>query len=320
MTTSGQWRPRTGAICPRKIAPRTLARVLQSTPDVSCKLIICDDRSVADLLGCVELGEIAIGAPPRMAATTAAMTADVADIETLAAEAHHVPHDPFAGWSRRIWDHAMARAVAMRLLAERRAMRRLVDPTIAYWAGLLVDVGAPSLLRWWAEGASGGPMLGPATIERITASVRAHHEAVGAALLLRWGFDPFTVHLARNHHARRPCDENPYWALAIVGEILAGGAAADCELNPGAPPPAHVREACCAAARFSVGELRRLAARVTVDFQALRARLDGTENKDVDLACPPPAAPPAAPLPSPGPGGAAGAGEIDANPRRLRAT
>lgn len=220
-----------------------------------------------------------ISAPVEMATLIDALTVDRRAIERVARHAYRAPNHHFAEWTRRIWHHAMARATAMRLLALRVPTRTLVDPMMAYSAGLLADVGAPYLLRWWAEGVFGSPTLEAATVERISASVRLHHEAAGAALLTNWGFDPFTVHLARNHHVERPCYENPYWVLAVISEILARTAAADPDLHYGTPLSAEVREACCASARVSPAELRRLVTQVNVDFQALRARMeDGADN------------------------------------------
>jgi HDOD domain len=243
---------------------------------VSCKAVTLEAPTVVALLRRVELGEVEILSPLENNRLGIALSSDRRAVERIALHAYRAEHQVFVAWSERIWQHSLARAVAMGLLAERSQARGQVDVSLAYAAGLLADVGAPYLLRWWGDGAFGGPPLEVETTGRIAASVRAHHEAAGAALLSRWGLDPLTVHLARNHHTERPCYENPYWVLVVIAELLANATAADPDLTYGAPMSSDVRERCCAAARLSVGELRRLLVQVRVEYQARSAALAAT--------------------------------------------
>ncbi|HVZ33348.1 MAG TPA: HDOD domain-containing protein, partial [Polyangiaceae bacterium] len=77
----------------------------------------------------------------------------------------------------RISRHALARALAMRMLAERQR----IDAFPAYLIGLFADVGA-SFLLWAIVDKAHGNAPDP---EQAMVFVREHHESIGSAVLKR---------------------------------------------------------------------------------------------------------------------------------------
>jgi HD-like signal output (HDOD) protein len=118
-----------------------------------------------------------------------------------------------------IWWHSLARAEAMRLVAERVEVPRRWLTGNLYTAGLFADVGAMFLL-WLVEqarlpAADDGGLLA-STLELIG----EHHEWVGEDLLQRWGMAVDITRTAGNHHGRRSGVRTPFWPIvAIAGQI-----------------------------------------------------------------------------------------------------
>ena len=178
-----------------------------------------------------------------------------------------------------IWWHSLARAEAMRLVAERVEVPRRWLTGNLYTAGLFADVGAMFLL-WLVEqarlpAADDGGLLA-STLELIG----EHHEWVGEDLLQRWGMAVDITRTAGNHHGRRSGGRTPFWPIvAIAGQI------ADEVVEP-LCVVAHVREPAEAAAHFlplGVEERRHL-------LFAVRKQVEGLRNV-LEPVLAPPAAP-----------------------------
>jgi HD-like signal output (HDOD) protein len=96
--------------------------------------------------------------------------------------------------SGRLARFALARALAMRALAEATGG----DPSTAYVAGLLADIGASFLV--WVMAEKGSEQ--EADPDGVTKLVVGHHEEIGGRLLRHWGHDDDLVRLAQRHHGR----------------------------------------------------------------------------------------------------------------------
>jgi HD-like signal output (HDOD) protein len=136
----------------------------------------------------------------------------------------------------RISRHALARALAMRMLAERQR----IDAFPAYLIGLFADVGAAFLL-WAIVDKGRGNAPDP---EQAMVFVREHHESIGSAVLKRWNHSDVVINLVRRHHAAS-APTSPYGNLFVVASQMA------CELTQeddvtvsGIWPPAELRERC----------------------------------------------------------------------------
>lgn len=122
----------------------------------------------------------------------------------------------------RVWRFAMARALAMRNIAETSELERPLKREECYLAGLWLDVGASYLLSQIAlavERQGGARVADPAA---MTAAIDTHHGAVGAALIERWVDEPDLVSLVREHHAGpRAGRASALWCAAALGGAVA---------------------------------------------------------------------------------------------------
>lgn len=122
----------------------------------------------------------------------------------------------------RVWRFAMARALAMRNIAETSELERPLKREECYLAGLWLDVGASYLLSQVAlavQRQGGARVADPAA---MTAAIDTHHGAVGAALIERWVDEPDLVSLVREHHAGpRAGRASALWCAAALGGAVA---------------------------------------------------------------------------------------------------
>lgn len=124
-----------------------------------------------------------------------------------------------------IWRHSVAKALAMRALAELvLGSSPGVDADTAHVAGLLSDVGASLILWIVSERAQAAPP-GPSSavdVEATVQLVREYHERIGGAVLTQWKLPQVLVDVASGHHAVRAAGPSShYWDLSALGSYLA---------------------------------------------------------------------------------------------------
>lgn len=150
-------------------------------------------------------GEVALPAP----------AADVARLRThfpLAIPALKTLND-------RVWRFSVARALAMRGIADIAELDAPLDREHCFRVGLWLDVGASFLLSQIAT-AMERQGAGVADSVKMTSTVNAHHARVGAMLVERWGATPEVVALVRDHHAGSPPTPSGLWcAAALAGAV-----------------------------------------------------------------------------------------------------
>lgn len=160
-----------------------------------------------------------------------------------------IPDDRYRPIAARLQRHSLARALAMRALAEQQRM----DAFSAYLVGLFADVGA-SFLLWAIVNKSRGK---PPAIEDALAFIRGHHETIGGAVLKRWGHTELVINLVRRHHAAHPPPQSgQLWNLFIVSAQVARELTQEDDLTVESPWPAPELSASCAEA-FNFGEEER---------------------------------------------------------------
>jgi HD-like signal output (HDOD) protein len=163
-----------------------------------------------------------------------------------------------------IWRNSVARATAMRALAE--STRVGLAPGTVYVAGLLADVGAMFLL--WAA-SERAPEL---AVDEVLAFGRQRHAAIGADVLTAWKLDPSFAQLATTHHVpRNPVPASALWTLAIVAGELAERACEDVTA-PERPTTADVAR-CLAELRAAEPDLTTAAAAIGRELDGLGAAL-----------------------------------------------
>ncbi|MFO0747951.1 MAG: HDOD domain-containing protein [Myxococcota bacterium] len=133
-----------------------------------------------------------------------------------------VKHPDYVPLTTRIARHAVARAFAMRAIAEQRGL----DSTLAYLGGLFADAGA-SFLLWVLAERSG---LAAPEPERALQFVVSAHEDTGARLLGAWGLPKETIDLARGHHGLVFAGEPMGQAFALAN-LVASDLAGDVDLT-----------------------------------------------------------------------------------------
>lgn len=171
----------------------------------------------------------------------------------------------------QVWRRSVARAIAMRALADLAPAEAQVDGDVAYLCGLMADVGASLLL--WVDSERGGTGMastpagsdprGPTVLQR-------HHEDLGAMLLERWGFEGTVVALARHHHqAAEPESGTAYWRLAVLAGALTSRLLGNEDLTEHAPPPATVTTRCAHELQLSDAVFTRLSAQLQTEISAI---------------------------------------------------
>jgi HD-like signal output (HDOD) protein len=160
-----------------------------------------------------------------------------------------IPDEQYRPIAARLQRHSLARALAMRALAEQQRM----DAFSAYLIGLFADVGA-SFLLWAIVNKSRGK---PPVIEDALAFIREHHETIGGAVLKRWGHTELVVNLVRRHHAPSPPPQTgQLWNLFIVAAQVARELTQEDDLTVQAPWPSPELLTVCAEA-VNLGEEQR---------------------------------------------------------------
>jgi CheY-like chemotaxis protein len=160
--------------------------------------------------------------------------------ETAAASEICPIQDPaLAGLQVKIWTYSVARALAMRALAESAPGARGLDAETAYLVGLFADVGA-SFLLWTLSQRTPAPAL----LECIT-FIREHHTTVGNLILARWGVEREMTMLARLHHAQKMSEpREPYAVLEVVAASLAEQLAPGGDITSKVARPATLLREC----------------------------------------------------------------------------
>ena len=160
-----------------------------------------------------------------------------------------IPDDRYRPIAARLQRHSLARALAMRAIAEQQRM----DAFSAYLIGLFADVGA-SFLLWAIVNKSRGK---PPAIEDALAFIREHHETIGGAVLKRWGHTESVINLVRRHHAPSPPPQSgQLWNLFLVAAQVARELTQEDDLTVVAPWPSSELLAVCAEA-VNLGEEQR---------------------------------------------------------------
>ena len=126
-----------------------------------------------------------------------------------------IPDPGYRPYAARLSRHALARAIAMRAMAEQQRM----DGFSAYLSGLFADVGASFLLWAIVDKSRGKP---PDPLDAL-AFIREHHETIGGAVLKRWGHTDLVIGLVRRHHALTPPTPAaaPIWNLLVIAAQIA---------------------------------------------------------------------------------------------------
>jgi HD-like signal output (HDOD) protein len=160
-----------------------------------------------------------------------------------------IPDDRYRPIAARLSRHSLARALAIRALAEQQRMEAFA----AYLIGLFADVGA-SFLLWAIVNKSRGR---PPEPDDALAFIREHHETIGGAVLKRWGHMDLVIAVVRRHHALTPPPQHAtFWNLLVVASQAARELTQEDDLTVTPPwPPPELLAQC--AESLSVSEEKR---------------------------------------------------------------
>jgi CheY-like chemotaxis protein len=124
----------------------------------------------------------------------------------------------------RLRGFTLARALAMRGIAETSEPEVKLDLEECYRAGLWLDVGAMYFLSVLSETIQHrGVKI--ANLPAMTQAIATHHPAMGASILQRWGMSPEQVELTASHHLDPPArNASPLWCAAVLGSAIASRA------------------------------------------------------------------------------------------------
>jgi HD-like signal output (HDOD) protein len=179
-----------------------------------------------------------------------------------------IADERYQPYIERLTRRSVARAVAMRALAERQR----VEVFPAYLAGLFADVGA-SFLLWAIVDKSRGHVPDPAD---ALAFVREHHETMSGAVLKRWGHRELVVTLARHHH--NPQLTGPgaiYAALLVLASQLATQLTGEDDLTSAEPfPPPPLFERCVLLSGLEEASRHSILPRVKEEYSAALEAFD----------------------------------------------
>jgi HD-like signal output (HDOD) protein len=150
-----------------------------------------------------------------------------------------IPDERYQPVAARLSRHSLARALAMRAMAEQQRM----DAFSAYLVGLFADVGA-SFLLWAIVNKSRGK---PPDVSDALAFIREHHETIGSAVLKRWGHAEVVSAVVRRHHAAVAPPQSPLlWNLFVVAAQVARELTEEDDLTVAPPWPTPEVLAACA--------------------------------------------------------------------------
>ncbi len=159
---------------------------------------------------------------------------------------YQVSEPRFAALLAKLWRASLARALAMRALADVATADDEINSETAYLVGLLADVGASFLLWLTAQRSSSG-VAGSLDPERYLPSIRDKHEQVGETLLAGWGLDPMVALVAGAHHAGSPpAPPSSYWALSVLASQLVDRLAPGDDITRELPADARLVDRCAA--------------------------------------------------------------------------
>jgi HD-like signal output (HDOD) protein len=149
-----------------------------------------------------------------------------------------IPDPRYEPYASRLTRQSVARAVAMRALAEAQG----VDGFSAFLMGLFSDVGAAFLL-WAIVDKARGPAPPP---EAALEFIREHHEVIGSAVLKRWGHPESITNLTKRHHSLTlPNPPSLHANLLVVASQIAYELTLEEDLTAPAPwPPPELLERC----------------------------------------------------------------------------
>jgi DNA-binding response OmpR family regulator len=138
----------------------------------------------------------------KLAAAKLGVSAFRNAVETLLLDAsYRVDGSDLVALQSRIVRFSVARALAMRALAELVPCGGRLDPEHAFTCGLLLDVGAAFLVWHICQELALAPSSPPWSEADVLAAVQHHHEELGAPALAGWrGGDEIAV-VARAHRA-----------------------------------------------------------------------------------------------------------------------
>ncbi|MEY4545451.1 MAG: hypothetical protein RL685_1646 [Pseudomonadota bacterium] len=173
-----------------------------------------------------------------------------------------IPDERYRPAAARLSRHSLARALAMRELAERQRL----DAFSAYLIGLFADVGA-SFLLWAIVQKSRGK---PPELEDALVFIREHHETIGGAVLKRWGHSDLVIGLVRRHHsAVQPSQSSALWNLLILGSQVARELTQEDDLTVMAPwPPPELLQRCEENAGLAPDQRTALVAKLHEEYSA----------------------------------------------------
>jgi HD-like signal output (HDOD) protein len=180
-----------------------------------------------------------------------------------------IPDDRYRPIAARLSRHSLARALAMRAIAEQQRM----DAFSAYLVGLFADVGA-SFLLWAIVDKSRGR---PPEVEDALSFIREHHETIGSAVLKRWGHTDPVLGVVRRHHAASAPTQSPVlWNLSIVAAQVARELTQEDDLTVTAPwPTPELLAQCSESANLNDEQRAQLVAKLHDEYAvALDALLE----------------------------------------------
>lgn len=159
----------------------------------------------------------------------------------------------------QIWRHSIARAIAIRTLAQAAHL----DGSSAYLGALFADIGA-CLLLWIAAEKSGTAALPPPSA--MVPIIQTHHVTTGTLLLSKWKLDnDLVLRLVRSHHSEIFTDS--YSKLFVLASDLARSLGAPDDLTTTAPPQDRsVIERCAQSLRIDETTRRKLVARIEQSY------------------------------------------------------
>lgn len=252
---------------------RALVQQPESTLEDVVALIERDQKMTAQLMRLANTFQYSRGVPNpdlKTAVSRVGLKRVQALAETAAASEICPIQDPtLASLQAKIWTYSLARALAMRALAENAPGGRGLEPETAYLVGLFADVGASFLLWALAE------QTPPPPLSDCITFIREHHTTIGNVAMARWGVEREMTMLARLHHsATLPEPRDPYCILEVVAASLAEQLAPDGDLTSKAARPDSLLSECSAALRVSAISKQSILARLVPELKQVLEALD----------------------------------------------
>ena len=161
----------------------------------------------------------------RTAAEAIGVDAVRSEVETIALRnAFPIGVPALRTLNARLRGFTLARALAMRGIAETSEPEVKLDLEECYRAGLWLDVGAMYFLSVLSDTIQHrGVKI--ANLPAMNQAISTHHPAMGASILRRWGMSPEQVELTSSHHLDPPArNDSPLWCAAVLGSAIASRA------------------------------------------------------------------------------------------------